>query len=114
MVLFRPLWDVLFSVPSLQIKLYSCCFNHSSGFGSVGSACVKMFIVTVFLSCLVGVCIWGCVESVRCSISLCLQARCVYPTYWVCTFLYYRSHGILLFLRSSYRIYLSLVDVWLF
>ena len=21
--------------------------------------------------------------SVRCSISVCLQARCVYPTYWV-------------------------------
>ena len=47
-ILFRPFLDVLFSVPSLQIQLYSCCLSHSSGFGSVGGACVKMFIVTVF------------------------------------------------------------------
>ena len=80
--LCRPFWDVLFSVPSLQIQLYSCCFNHSSGFGSVGGTCVTMFIVMVFLlwldSCR---CLYmGLCSSVRCSISLCLQARCVYPT----------------------------------
>ena len=47
-------------------------------------ACVTIFIVTVFLlwldSCR---CLYmGLCSSVRCSISLCLQARCVYPTYW--------------------------------
>ena len=70
-VLFRPLLDVLFSVPSLQIQLYSCCFSHSSGFGSVGGACVKMFIVTVFFV------VAGFLKV------FVYQARCVYPTFWV-------------------------------
>ena len=80
MVFFKPLWDILFSVPSLQIQLYFCCFNHStsSGFSSVsGGACFKMFEVMVFLlwldSCrrlYVELC-----SSVRCSISLCLQKK---------------------------------------
>ena len=46
--------DILFSVPSLQIQLYSCCFSHSSGFGSVGGACAKMFIVTGFFYIVAG------------------------------------------------------------
>ena len=84
-VLFRPLCEVLDSVPSLHIQWYSGCFSHCSLFSSVVGAWVRMCMVIVFLSCLFSsMCLHtGLFSSVRCSISLCLHALCVYPTYCV-------------------------------
>ena len=84
-VLFRPLCEVLDSVPSLHIQWYSCCFSHCSLFSSVVGAWVRMCMVIAFLSCLFSsMCLHtGLFSSVRCSISLCLHALCVYPTYCV-------------------------------
>ena len=84
-VLFRPLCEVLDSVPSLHIQWYSCCFSHCSLFSSVVGAWVRMCMVIVFLSCLFSsMCLHtGLFSSVRCSISLCLHDLCVYPTYCV-------------------------------
>ena len=74
-VLFRPLCEVLDSVPSLHIQWYSCCFSHCSLFSSVVGAWVRMCMVIVFLSCLF--------SSMCLHTGLCLHALCVYPTYCV-------------------------------
>ena len=49
-VLFRPLCEVLYSVPSLHVQWYSCWFSHCSLFSSVVGAWVRMCMVIVFLS----------------------------------------------------------------
>ena len=90
-VLFTPFFlDVLFSVPSLQIQLYSCCFSHSSGFGSVECACVKKVHSDVFFGCgwiPEGVCIWGCVCQLGVLLVFVYRLVVCIPRIGFCTFL---------------------------
>ena len=84
-VLFRPLFEVLVRVASLQIQLYSCLLSHSSLFISFLGACVRICISMFLGLCLVlsKCCCIGLFFAVRCSRSLCLHGLFVYPTYCV-------------------------------